>query len=206
MRILIAEDDPPSRLTLEKRLEQWGHEVVVTVDGREARSVLEGDDHPRLAILDWMMPEIDGVDVCRWAWTQSRLRPLYIIMLTALDAREDIVEGLRAGADDYLIKPPDGNELRARIDVGIRVLELQSELSDRVAELEASLAREKHLQGLLPICSYCKKIRDDKDYWQQVEGYIEDHADVSFSHGICPVCYVSIVQPQLDRLDSGAAE
>ena len=158
MRILIAEDDPPSRLTLEKRLEQWGHEVVVTVDGREARSVLEGDDHPRLAILDWMMPEIDG------------------------------------------------NELRARIDVGIRVLELQSELSDRVAELEASLAREKHLQGLLPICSYCKKIRDDKDYWQQVEGYIEDHADVSFSHGICPVCYVSIVQPQLDRLDSGAAE
>lgn len=183
MRILIAEDDPPSRLTLEKRLEQWGHEVVVTVDGREARSVLEGDDHPRLAILDWMMP-----------------------MLTALDAREDIVEGLRAGADDYLIKPPDGNELRARIDVGIRVLELQSELSDRVAELEASLAREKHLQGLLPICSYCKKIRDDKDYWQQVEGYIEDHADVSFSHGICPVCYVSIVQPQLDRLDSGAAE
>jgi len=158
MRILIAEDDPPSRLPLEKRLEQWGHEVVVTVDGREARSVLEGDDHPRLAILDWMMPEIDG------------------------------------------------NELRARIDVGIRVPELQSELSDRVAELEASLAREKHLQGLLPICSYCKKIRDDKDYWQQVEGYIEDHADVSFSHGICPVCYVSIVQPQLDRLDSGAAE
>ena len=74
------------------------------------------------------------------------------------------------------------------------------------SELEASLAREKHLQGLLPICSYCKKIRDDKDYWQQVEGYIEDHSAVSFSHGICPDCYVRIVQPQLDPLDNDQAD
>ncbi len=116
-------------------------------------------------------------------------------MLTALNAREDSVEGLRVGTDDYLVKPPDGNELRARIDVGIRVVELQSELSDRVVELEASLAREKHLQGLLPICACCKKIRDVKDYWQQVEGYIEDHSAVPFSHGICPDCYVLIVPP-----------
>ena len=206
MRILIAEDDPPSRLVLERMLQQWGHEVVVTVDGREARSALERDDHPQLAILDWMMPDIDGLAVCRWARSQSSLRHLYIIMLTALDAREDIVEGLQAGADDYVVKPHDSKELRARVDVGIRIVELQTELSNRVLELEASLAREKHLQGLLPICSYCKKIRDDKDYWQQVEGYIEDHADVAFSHGICPDCYVSIVQPQLDRLDSGEGD
>ena len=127
-------------------------------------------------------------------------------MLTALNAREGCVEGLRAGTDDYLVKLPDGNELQARIEVDIRVGELQSELSDRVVELEASLAREKHLQGLLPICSYCKKIRDDKDYWQQVKGYIENHSAVPFSHGICPDCYVLIVHPQLDPLDNDQAD
>lgn len=206
MRILIAEDEPTSRLVLERTLKQLGHDVVVTADGREARSALERDDHPQLAILDWMMPEIDGVDVCRWARSQTRLRQLYIIMLTTRDAGEDIVEGLRAGANDYVIKAHDSSELRARIDVGIRVVELQTELADRVSELEASLSREKQLQGLLPICSYCKKIRDDGDYWKQVEAYIEDHADVSFSHGICPDCYVSIVEPQLAKLDRGEAE
>ena len=127
-------------------------------------------------------------------------RHLYLIMLTALDTTDDLVKALETGADDYVSKPPDHRILRARIEVGTRVVELQTELAQRVRDLEASIAREKQLQGLLPICSYCKKIRDDGDYWQQVEEYIEQFADVSFSHSICPTCYTDVVEPQIEQL------
>src|SRR5207248_10993171 len=99
-----------------------------------------------------------------------------------------IVEGLTAGADDYVIKPFDRAELKARINAGERILRLQAELAARVKELEFALASVKLLQGLLPICCYCKKIRDDKNYWQQVDTYVLDHSVIRFSHGICPDC------------------
>ena len=205
MRILIAEDEPTSRLLLEKTLAKWGHEVVVTRDGQEAWDVLQEDDPPQLAVLDWMMPNMDGVDVVKWARTLPSLQQLYILLLTTKDTEEDIVAGLQAGANDYVTKPFNHRELRARIDVGIRVVDLQSQLADRIRDLEASLAREKTLQGLLPICSYCKKVRDDDNYWQQVEGFIEQHADVSFSHGICPQCYEEVVEPQLQQFKADQA-
>jgi DNA-binding response OmpR family regulator len=210
MRILIAEDESGSRLLLERALSGWGHEVVATCDGNEAWEVLQREDTPRLVILDWMMPGIDGIEVCRRARQVEALRQLYIIMFTQRTTEDDIVEGLDAGANDYLSKPLSRRELRARIDVGQRVLELQAELANRVRELEESLARERTLQGLLPICSYCKKVRNDDNYWQQVERYIEDHAQVSFSHGICPDCYENVVVPELEEFkqrqqeDSGA--
>ena len=202
MRILIAEDEATNRLLLERTLQRWGHEVTVTEDGAQAWEVLKGTAPPQLAILDWMMPEMDGVEVCRRARTMLGQVQLYIILLTTLDSEDDIVTGLKAGADDYVTKPFNHRELHARVDVGKRIIDLQSELASRIRDLEASLAREQTLQGLLPICSYCKKVRDDKNYWQQVEGYIEDHADVSFSHGICPDCYTNIVEPQLKQLKS----
>jgi CheY-like chemotaxis protein len=204
MRILIADDESTLRLLLEKTLQRWGHEVVVAVDGQQAWEVLESPDPPPMAILDWMMPEIDGIDVCRKVRATPGLESLYLILLTTRDSEDDIVAGLDAGADDYLTKPPSPRELQARIGVGIRVVELQSQLAARVVELEEALAQVKTLHGLLPICSYCKKIRGDDNYWKQVEGYIEDHSDVSFSHGICPDCYESIVEPQLAELESGA--
>ena len=157
MKILIAEDDATSQLLLQSTLEQWDHEVVVTSDGLQAYQALLADDAPRLAIFDWMMPHLDGVDICRKAREEARLEHLYVIMLTTRDTKDDIAEALSAGADDYLNKPFDRKELQARIQVGKRVLDSQMTLSDRVRELEESLAREKHLQGLLPICSYCKK-------------------------------------------------
>jgi sigma-B regulation protein RsbU (phosphoserine phosphatase) len=131
---------------------------------------------------------------------EPHVRPAYIILLTARTGRENLIQGLDAGADDYVTKPFDFDELRARVQVGVRVVELQNALSERVRELEEALSRVKQLQGLLPICSYCKKIRDDRNYWQQVEGYISEHSEAQFSHGICPECFEKYVKPELESL------
>ena len=197
MKILIAEDDETSRLLLETTLSRWGHEVVSTKDGQQAYDALLEKDGPKLAILDWMMPYLDGVEICRKARLESAIQHLYIVMLTTRNTVDDITEALDSGADDYLNKPFDRKELRARIAVGSRIIDLQTTLADRVRELEESTRREKHLQGLLPICSYCKKIRDDQNYWQQVERFVETRADVAFSHSICPDCYESQVKPEI---------
>lgn len=200
MRVLIAEDDAVSRHLLEATLGKWGYEVVVTTDGLQALEVLSRADAPSLAILDWMMPGLDGAQVCLKARELAGERLLYMILLTAKGRKEDIVEGLTAGADDYVIKPFDRSELKARISAGERILRLQAELASRVKELELALTNVKLLQGLLPICCYCKKIRDDKNYWQQVDTYVADHSEAQFTHGICPDCRDKIVKPELERL------
>ena len=200
MRVLIAEDDAVSRRLLEATLVKWGYEVVVTTDGLQALEVLSQPEAPSLAILDWMMPGLDGAQVCLKARAVAGERLLYMILLTAKGRKEDIVEGLTAGADDYVIKPFDRAELKARINAGERILRLQAELAARVKELELALANVKLLQGLLPICCYCKKIRDDKNYWQQVDTYVGDHSEAQFTHGICPDCRDKIVKPELARL------
>ena len=196
MKILIAEDDPVSRCILEVTLAKWGFEVISTSDGHQALDVLQIQE-PTIAILDWMMPGLDGAEVCRRARAIQGATPTYLIMLTAKSEKEDIVEGLDAGADDYITKPFNRVELKARIKVGVRVTELQRSLADRIVQLEAAIASVKQLQGLLPICSYCKAVRDEQDYWQQVDSYISKHADVEFSHSICPSCYDRVVRPQL---------
>ena len=199
MKILIAEDDPVSATLLQTLLTQWDYEVVITENGDDALSVLSADDGPSLAILDWIMPGLSGPDVCRKVRSASTSRPLYLILLTRLGKRDNIVEGLEAGADDYLAKPFDAAELRARVQAGRRVVNLEGELHDRVRELEDALANVKQLQGLLPICSYCKKIRDDQDYWHQVDSYVAQHTEVQFSHSICPSCFETVMKPQIEN-------
>ncbi|MBN2289732.1 MAG: response regulator [Candidatus Glassbacteria bacterium] len=199
MRILIAEDDSVSRKVLQVLLQKWGYEVVITCDGAEAWRIMQAEDSPRLAVLDWMMPEMEGVEICRRARETESTRGVYIILLTAKGGKEDIVAGLKAGADDYLTKPINPNEMLARLQVGERVLGLQKDLSDRVKELEDALSHIKTLQGLLPICSYCKKIRNDQNYWEQMEGYITKHSEAVFSHSICPDCYEKYAVSQLKR-------
>ena len=199
MKVLIAEDDVVSRRMLQVFLMRWGYQVVMATDGAEAWRVLESSDAPRLAIVDWMMPVMDGIEICRREREAQRALPAYIILLTARGANEDIVKGLDAGADDYVTKPFNREELRARVRVGVRILELQSNLAGRVGELERAMAGVKQLQGLLPICCYCKKIRDDQNYWQQVEGYISKHSEAQFSHGVCPDCFEKIVKPEMAR-------
>ena len=200
MRILVAEDQSVSRHILVANLCKWGYDVTAVEDGTRAWEALQAEEAPQLAVLDWLMPGMDGIEICRQIRQGPRARPVYLILLTARRGQEDKIQGLQAGADDYITKPFNREELRARVQVGIRVLGLQGALAQRVRELEEALSRVKTLQGLLPICSYCKKIRNDRNYWQQVEGYIGDHSEAQFSHGICPECYARFVQPELDRL------
>jgi sigma-B regulation protein RsbU (phosphoserine phosphatase) len=200
VKILIAEDDPTTRHMLNGILSRWGYEVAVSTNGAEAWDFLQADDTPRLAVLDWDMPQMTGIDVVRRMRATPRLQTCYVLMLTAHTDRESMIEALDAGANDFVMKPFHAAELRARIGVGSRVVELQTALERRIIELEEASLHIKTLQGILPICAYCKKIRDDKSYWHQVERYVMSHTDAQFSHSVCPDCYQSIVRPQIAQL------
>ncbi len=197
MKVLMAEDDAVSRRVLETILVKLGYSVTAVSDGAAAWDLLQRPDAPKLAILDWMMPGLDGVDVCRRLREHPTAEPTYVILLTAKADKNSVVVGLDSGADDYLTKPFDREELRARLQVGKRVIELQKTLAERVRTLEDSLTQVRQLQGLMPICGYCKKIRDDQNYWQQVEIYIAARSNANFSHSICPDCFQTEVAPQL---------
>ena len=194
MKVLVVEDDPVVRRILEDLLTRWQYEVEVTTNGEQAMKALQHESPPRLAIIDWQMPGMDGVELACRARHQLKISPLYMILLTIRGGKANIVQGLEAGADDYITKPFDQEELKARVQVGARVVHLQLELAERVKELEAAIAHVKQLQGLLPICCYCKKIRDDRNYWHEVESYISQHSQAKFTHGICPECYQKVVQ------------
>lgn len=128
MRVLIAEDDSIARIVLEDRLVQWGYDVQTVEDGLQAKEELEKDNCPGLAILDWVMPEIDGLELCRIVRKQFEKPYIYILLLTAKNQKKDLVEAMEAGADDFISKPPDMNELRMRLRAGQRIITLQKKL------------------------------------------------------------------------------
>ena len=188
MKLLLAEDDRLCRRLVERLLAR-DYELVMAADGAEAWRILCGDDPPRIAALNWVMPGMDGFELCRRIRGEPALAGAYILLITAHNAVADVVRGLGAGADDYIVKPFHAAEIRARIKVGERVVGLQSALGQRVRELEYALDHVQTLQRLLPICSYCKRVRDDRNYWQELDAYFAEHSDLVFSHGICPTCY-----------------
>ena len=203
MRILIAEDDFTSRTALAGVLKKSGYEVVSTANGMEAWNKLQESDAPKLAILDWMMPEMDGLEVVRRVRSLPAEQPPYLIMLTMRGEKADIIAGLEVGANDYLAKPFDPGELRARVEVGRRMVELQDRLAGKIEELQQALEHIKTLRGLVPICSSCKKIRDDKGYWYQVEVYVSNNSEAEFSHGICPECVKKLYPDFFHEVDHG---
>ncbi|HUU00892.1 MAG TPA: response regulator [Myxococcota bacterium] len=204
MRILIAEDDSVSRRLLEVLLERWEHKVVSCADGTEAWVELQKPDHPRLAILDWMMPEIDGIDLCRRIRRLDETNYVYVILLTAREERADVIAGFEAGADDYLTKPFDHEELRFRIHAAERILSLKDELADKVVELQDALDHVKQLQGIMPICMHCHKIRDEGQIWHRLEEYIQTHSEAVFTHALCDDClakyYPEVTENQDDEI------
>jgi sigma-B regulation protein RsbU (phosphoserine phosphatase) len=191
MKILVAEDDAVTRRMLVVTLERLGWDVITAEDGTAAWRVFEtlkGKDAPEIAVLDWMMPGIEGIEICRRLHTTPGFELVYIILVTSRGGKEDLSYGLAAGANDYITKPFDPVELEARVRVGQRMVKLQRSLAARVTEVEAALAHVQRLQGLLPICSYCKKVRNEANYWEQVESYFTTHSDLDFTHSICPQC------------------
>ncbi len=187
-RVLVADDDPVSRMLLEATLADLGYDVTGVSDGGEALEAMAHEDGPEVAILDWEMPRLSGPEVCREVRARRPSAPLYLVLVTVRGGSSNIVAGLRSGANDYVTKPFDRDEFAARLAVATSFLSLQVSLSRRVQELERALGQIKTLHGLLPICAWCKKIRDDGNYWRQVEDYVSHHTDVRFTHGICPSC------------------
>jgi len=173
MRILIAEDDVVSRRIMQKMLENWGNEVTPCCDGVEAWSKFLTGKYS-LVVSDWMMPEMDGLALCQHIRGMDRPDYCYFILLTARSRDDNIMKAIDAGVDDYLTKPVDLNELRVRLRVARRILDLKSDV--------------RSLQALLPICAWCKSIRKDGNLWQSVEDYLASHTSTDFTHAICPSC------------------
>jgi CheY-like chemotaxis protein len=182
VRILIAEDDVVSQKVLKTNLERLGHEVTAASDGAAAWAAF--DENPaRIVVSDWMMPDMDGLELCRRVRERAKTEYTYFILLTAKTGQENYQLAMQAGVDDFLNKPLNREELVNRLRVAERILSYATQI--------------RQLKELLPICAYCKKVRDDQNYWQQIETYIHQHTGSDFSHSICPDCYERIVKPEI---------
>lgn len=185
MKILIAEDDLVASRVLEAALRKLGHEPVLAKDGEHAWQVLQVEP-VRVVVSDWQMPRIDGLELCRRV-RQREGDYVYFILLTQMAASEDNLDAAtEAGVDDFLNKPIDIRQLWMRLRVAERILGFTTEV--------------RQLESFLPICGYCKKVRDDQNYWQQIEQYINTRTGTNFSHGICPDCIESVMKPQFAKL------
>jgi phosphoserine phosphatase RsbU/P len=187
VKILTVEDDAVARAVLKQALKRLGHDVVEAVDGESAWALLQ-EESVRVVVSDWTMPRSDGLDLCRRIRRRAGAEYIYFILLTSRDAtQENQMEATEAGVDDFLTKPLDLPELWTRLRVAERILRYTTQV--------------RQLEEMLPICSYCKKIRDDQNYWQQLEGYISERTGSDFSHSVCPDCYTRVVLPELAQLN-----
>jgi DNA-binding response OmpR family regulator len=191
VKILAVEDDPVARAVLHQALLRLGHEVVEARDGVEALAVLEKEP-VRLIVSDWMMPELDGLGLCRAVRNRVNADYVYFILLTSQPSVVDNQrEAIEAGVDDFLNKPLNLQEIWMRLRVAERILRYATEV--------------RQLEAFLPICGYCKKVRDDQNYWQQIESYINERTGTDFSHSVCPDCYQRVVVPELEKLRASIA-
>ncbi len=182
MKVLIAEDDPVGRLTLGAMLKAAGHQVTAAIDGQEALDAWRLTE-ARVVISDWIMPEMDGLELCRHIRQARSPLYTYFILLTGRGGKESFLTAMESGVDDFITKPVDADELNARLGVARRILGMRQRIDA--------------LEGLLPICSYCKRIRNESNQWSELEGYIETRSQAEFSHSICPDCYRTRVEPNL---------
>ena len=191
MKILAVEDDPVALAVLRQALRRLGHDCIEAGDGQTAWERLQNEP-VRVVVSDWLMPRVDGLELCRLIRGRAGAEYTYFILLTGNDATADNQRSAAdAGVDDFLTKPLNFEELWMRLRVAERILRFATQV--------------QQLEEMLPICSYCKKIRDDKNYWQQIEGYINQRTGSEFSHSVCPDCYNRVVLPELEKLKAAAA-
>jgi len=191
MKVLAVEDDKGSRTLLRRQLENLGHEVIEAANGEEGWAAWLAHK-PRVIVSDWMMPKLDGLTLCRRFRAQVVEEYIYFILLTAggASARNRRAAAV-AGVDDFLTKPVNLSELWMRLRVAERILTYTVQVN--------------RLEELMPMCSYCKKIRDDKNYWQQIESYLNERTGAEISHSVCPECYAKVVAPEIAKLKAMAA-
>jgi DNA-binding response OmpR family regulator len=185
MNVLVIEDQPVAAVQLTAALRSLGHEPLRVASADEAWAVLSEQTH-RVVVSDWRLPGMNGMELCRKVRDRAGDYIYFILVTSAELTRENRDAALAAGVDDFLAKPPDPDELRMRLHVAERILKFTAQV--------------KQLESFLPMCGYCKKIRDDQNYWAQVEEYYTKRDGTRFSHGICPDCYQVQVVPQLEAL------
>ncbi|MBU2552037.1 MAG: response regulator [Proteobacteria bacterium] len=189
IHILVADDDRLIRTFVAGCLEsEPGYCLASVTDGSEALEVIRKNP-PDILITDWMMPGIDGPELCRQVRRLPLPRYVYIILLTVKNEQREIIEGLSSGGDDYMVKPFNREELTARVRAGARIARAQKALHRTNRELEAALRKIETLQGLLPICMDCRRVRTDQDYWMEIEEYVSSVTRTEFTHGLCPDCF-----------------
>ena len=184
MKILITEDSATSRLMLEDVLQNLEYTILVARDGNEAWDIFQREE-VSLIISDWVMPGLDGLELCHQIRSIKRPRYVYFILLTAMEGKSNYMEAMEAGVDDFINKPFDTDQLRARLNVAERIISLQVQV--------------KQLQGILPTCSVCKKVRDKNDQWVPIESYIHQHTEANFSHSYCPDC-LKVAMEEVEKL------
>jgi phosphoserine phosphatase RsbU/P len=185
MKILIVEDDPIAGAVLEASLKALGHEVEMTADGEAGWNSFCATPR-RLVISDWKMPGRDGLELCRDIRARGGDYTYFILLSNLANSAENLDQAMEAGADDFLAKPVKSGELKARLHVAERILNYATQV--------------RQLQGIIPVCGYCRKMRDDQNYWSQVEEYIVKQTGSEFSHGVCPDCYDRVLVPEMKKL------
>lgn len=185
MKILVAHHDVFSRALLSTTLRRLGHDSVAVADGQQAIEIYRRTHFP-LVISDWVMPRVDGPELCNLIRGERRQDYTYIMLLTHIEEARNVPDALEAGADDFITQPFNEDILAARIMVSERILNIRNV--------------NRAFVQLIPICSYCKKARTDRNYWQRLDESLLDQANLQLSHGICPECYKNTVRPELDRI------
>ena len=187
---ILAVDNEPINIRLMTAALKDEYDMITALNGHDAIDLL-AKHKPDLILLDVMMPDLSGFEVCKIIKADERFADIPVIFLTGLNTQEGQLEGLELGGIDYLTKPINFALLRIRVRNHIALKEQRDLLARQKADLEAALARVKQLEGIIPICMDCKKIRDDQESWHQLEAYISKHSEAQFSHGFCPDCFAT---------------
>jgi DNA-binding response OmpR family regulator len=196
--ILVVDDDPDILNASARVLRLAGFTIYEAETGSVCLDIVR-EKNPDLVLLDVILPDMSGYEVCRQIKEAEEMRRTYVILLSGkMTTSDNQSEGLEIGADGYLTRPISNRELRAHVQVFIRIIRAERERDLVIEKLEQALATIKTLSGMLPICSNCKKIRDDKGYWEEVELYVGKHSTAEFTHGICPECIKTLYGDLLD--------
>lgn len=182
MKILAVDDDAMSRKLLSRVLKRLGHEVAEAEDGASALAKFTKEP-VQLVVTDWMMPGMTGLELTKRLRANTRAPYAYVVVLTSVEGRQNWLKAMEAGVDDFLAKPVDPEMLRARLSVAERILRL--------------MAHNQTLARFIPICMYCKKARTDRDFWLDLDRYLDESGDAKLSHGVCPPCQAKHVEPMI---------